>query len=149
MSASEDSGQARPRVLIAADPTTIEEARRVLGERFLVMGAASSDQMVELLDEHGDTAVLLAAQRLDSVRGSELMARAQRIRPRARRILLMKEHEMSIVIEAINDGRIDQVLQLPIEDEHNDLESGSNLVCKVEIKSETGGRHDDDEGGEA
>ena len=36
-----------------------------------------------------------------------------------------------------------------VEDEHNDLESGSNLVCKVEIKSETGGRHDDDEGGEA
>ncbi|MBT8492866.1 MAG: EAL domain-containing protein [Deltaproteobacteria bacterium] len=121
MPASEDSGQARPRVLIAADPTTIEGARRILGERFLVMGAASREQMVELLDEHGDTAVLLAAQRLDSARGSDLMSQAQRIRPRTRRILLMKEHEMSIVIEAVNDGRIAHVLQLPLEEEHNDL----------------------------
>jgi len=117
MTAAEDAPQTRARILVADEPASLEKAKQLLGERFDVLVAASVDQALELLDEHGDVAVLLADYRLGATRGSELLARAREARPRTRRMLSLSEVEISILVEAINDGRVDRVVRKPWEDD--------------------------------
>ncbi len=114
---AEDSPSTRARILVADEPASLERAKQLLGERFEILVAASVDQALELLDEHGDVAVILADYRIGATRGSELLAKAREIRPRTRRILSLSDVETSILVEAINDGRVDRVVRKPWQDD--------------------------------
>lgn len=112
-----DVNGSRSVVLLAVEPAGQGDLQAILGERFEILTAGSEDQVLELLDEHPELAVIIASHRFGAARGSDLLTRARRSRPHAARILSSSEVELSILMEAVNDAGVVQLIRPPYQDD--------------------------------
>src|ERR1700733_9024666 len=103
--------------VIDDDPGVVRTLRddlgRRFGEDFRVLGASSAAaglaMLCELADEHVTVAVLIAGHQLREMPGVEFLARAHRMHPRAKRVLLVERDysARSPVIRALTLGQAD------------------------------------------
>ena len=112
----------RPALVVVDDePTVLRAVRRDVQGRFgasyRVIGAPSGAEAEELLGElarRGEAvALVLADQRMPGMTGVELLDRARRIYPKAKRALLTAYADTDAAIAAINQAQIDYYLQKP------------------------------------
>jgi thioredoxin reductase (NADPH) len=116
-------------VLLAADadPDALERVERELSDRYAssyrVVGTGSPAEALEILarlaDAGGDVALVLAAQWLPEMTGSELLERVRRLHPHAKRGLLVgwgewgEQQTAEAIFESMALGRIDYYVLRP------------------------------------
>jgi len=112
----------RPAIVVVDDePTVLRAVRRDVQSRFSpayrVYGAPSGAEAEDLLGElarRGEAvALVLADQRMPGMTGVELLDRARRLYPKAKRALLTAYADTDAAIAAINEAQIDYYLQKP------------------------------------
>jgi thioredoxin reductase (NADPH) len=93
------------------------DLRRKYGERFRVVRANSGASALEALEtlklRNAAVALLLVDQRMPHMTGVELLEKALRIYPDAKRVLLTAYADTDAAIRAINSARIDHYLLKP------------------------------------
>lgn len=113
-----------PRALILAvddDPAVgraVErDLRRRYGSRYRVVLADSGEAGVDVVEQvvrRGEpVALLVADQRMPGMSGVEFLARALKVAPQAKRVLLTAYADTEAAIRAINELRLDQYLMKP------------------------------------
>jgi thioredoxin reductase (NADPH) len=112
----------RPILLAVDDDPSVLEAvvqdlRRQYGEKYRVLragsGPAALDTLNQLLAREEPVALLLSDQRMPGMTGVELLERARKIYPDARRVLLTAYADTEAAIRAINSARIQYYLTKP------------------------------------
>jgi thioredoxin reductase (NADPH) len=103
------------------DPEVLKALERDLrqhyADRFRVMransGAAALGALEQLRDRQTPVALLLVDQRMPQMSGVELLEKAMRLYPTARRVLLTAYADTDAAIRAINSARLDYYLLKP------------------------------------
>jgi response regulator RpfG family c-di-GMP phosphodiesterase len=105
---------AKPRVLCVDDePQILEGLSLHLRRNYLPLTATSGAAGLELLAQHGDTAVVISDMRMPGMDGAAFLARARTAAPDAIRMLLTGQSDIQSAISAINEGRIFRFLPKP------------------------------------
>jgi thioredoxin reductase (NADPH) len=111
-----------PLVLAVDDDVPVLDAvvadlRSRYGDRFRIAAAGSGADAVELLERaarRGDAVALVVAdQRMPEVAGTDVLAVARRLHPRARAVLLTAYADTDAAITAINDISLDHYILKP------------------------------------
>ncbi len=108
-----------PKILLVDDELPIlNSLKRVLrreGHEILV-AQTGQDALATL--HQAEVAVIVCDYGLGSMTGTEVLAKAAKIRPNTARIMLTASNELKTAQDAINRGRISQFLLKPWEDDH-------------------------------
>jgi thioredoxin reductase (NADPH) len=113
---------ARPIILAVDDDASVLEAvvqdlRRKYGQNYRILRAGSGQAALDTcaqLKERGDAVALIVSdQRMPGMAGVELLERAQKVYPEARRVLLTAYADTEAAIRAINTARIHYYLTKP------------------------------------
>ncbi|KQP18262.1 hypothetical protein ASF43_10570 [Pseudorhodoferax sp. Leaf267] len=107
----------QPTLLLVDDEENIVAAlRRLLrAEGWLVLGATSAEQALQLMARH-EVDVILSDQRMPGMTGVELLRRARVLCPDTVRLVLSGYTELQAITEAINEGAIYKFLAKPWDD---------------------------------
>jgi diguanylate cyclase (GGDEF)-like protein len=106
-----------PRILAVDDePDNLKALERTLRSRFRVVAVSDPAAALEALQKE-DFAVVVSDQNMPGMLGTELLARAAKIRPHSTRILLTAFTETRILLDAINRAEIYRYLTKPWENE--------------------------------
>ncbi|HEX5209901.1 MAG TPA: EAL domain-containing protein [Steroidobacteraceae bacterium] len=107
-------GPARPVVMCVDDePGVLEGLRALLGRKYPVITAADGKSALALLERHPDVAVILSDMRMPGIDGIEFLARCCSLVPRAQRIMLTGQADLSIAMSAVNRGQVFRFLTKP------------------------------------
>src|SRR5690242_13257179 len=102
-----------PEVLRAID----RDLRRKYGQDYRIVraesGTSALDALRELKLRDDEAALLLSDQRMPEMPGTEFLAQAAKLYPRAKRVLLTAYADTSAAIDAINSARTDFYLMKP------------------------------------
>jgi response regulator RpfG family c-di-GMP phosphodiesterase len=102
-----------PEVLVVDDePEVLRTLEDLLRKEFQVHATSDPDAALQLLATHPIAAVI-TDQRMPKVSGTELLARAVKLRPDTVRILLTGYSDIDATIRAVNDGRVFHYLTKP------------------------------------
>jgi diguanylate cyclase (GGDEF)-like protein/PAS domain S-box-containing protein len=107
----------QPTLLLVDDEENIVAAlRRLLrAEGWLVLGATSAEQALQLMARH-EVDVILSDQRMPGMTGVELLRRARVLCPDTVRLVLSGYTELQAITDAINEGAIYKFLAKPWDD---------------------------------
>lgn len=87
---------------------------RAFGDKFKILSAANASDGYRLLEQHRDEiALLITDQRMPGEKGVELLQRAQRLHPKAIRILTTAYSDFDVAIDAVNSGAISKYVTKP------------------------------------
>jgi DNA-binding NtrC family response regulator len=78
--------------------------------------AASAEEALKIFNEE-DIAVVISDQRMPRVKGSELLAEINRLKPHCKKILLTGYSDITASIDAINKGSVNKYIAKPCEKE--------------------------------
>ncbi|MDX5410762.1 MAG: response regulator, partial [Thauera sp.] len=81
-------------------------------EGYRVLTAASGEEALALLAEH-EVGVILADQRMPGMSGTEVLARARQMYPKAVRMVLAGNTGVDSITEAVNRGELFRILLKP------------------------------------
>ncbi len=102
-----------PCVLVVDDETEITASvAELLRDEYAVLTASSADEALALLEEHA-VAAILTDQRMPGGSGAELLERALHIAPETTRILFSGYSDISVVVDAVNEGQVFHYLAKP------------------------------------
>jgi response regulator RpfG family c-di-GMP phosphodiesterase len=108
----------RPRILcIDDDQLLLGGLRRQLSRQFEVVTAASGEQGLLVLQEHGDFAVIVSDMRMPGMSGVEVLSRARTLCPDTTRVLLTGYTDIDSAAAAINRGNIFRLLLKPSKED--------------------------------
>ena len=80
---------------------------RAFGDKFKILSAANASDGYRLLEQHRDEiALLITDQRMPGEKGVEFLQRAQRLHPKAIRILTTAYSDFDVAIDAVNSAAI-------------------------------------------
>ncbi len=106
----------KPHVLCVDDEAAVLEGLTLhLRKEYRVTTAGSGPAALELLKKHGDFAVVISDLRMPEMSGTDLLAAAKELAPKASRVLLTGHSDMNSAIEAVNRGFIFRFLTKPCE----------------------------------
>lgn len=100
-------------ICVDDDRSNLNALGRVLRSRFTVLLAADGEQALALLEQHPDTAAVLADLRMPGLPGGELLARVAERRPHCRRAVVTAYPDSDELITAINAGVLHYVITKP------------------------------------
>ena len=105
-------------LLLVDDETSVLAAlKRVLRrENYRILSAGSGSEALSLLAQH-PVGVILSDQRMPGMSGTELLARARIMHPKAIRMVLSGYTELDSLTDAINRGEISRFLTKPWRDD--------------------------------
>lgn len=102
-----------PEVLVVDDePEVLRSLEDLLRKEFQVHATSDAEAALQLLATRPIAAVI-TDQRMPKVSGTELLARAVKLRPDTVRILLTGYSDIDATIRAVNDGRVFHYLTKP------------------------------------
>ncbi len=113
---------ARPIILAVDDDASVLEAvvqdlRRKYGQTYRILragsGQAALDTCAQLKERNDAVALIVSDQRMPGMSGVDLLERAQKVYPQARRVLLTAYADTEAAIRAINTARIHYYLTKP------------------------------------
>ena len=105
-----------PKILVVDDEGDIlRSLRRLLRKRFEITTTTLPEEALQHLAEK-EYAVLLSDQRMPTMEGTELMARAHNASPETVRIILTGYADINAAMDAINRGHVYRFLQKPWDD---------------------------------
>ena len=108
-------------LVVDDDPQVLSAIRRDLRSRYrddyrvlaANSGAAALDAVKELKARGDSLAMLISDQRMPSMLGVDVLAKARDIYPIARRVLLTAYSDIDAAVRAINEAHLDHYLQKP------------------------------------
>lgn len=104
-----------PRILVVDDePENLKALERTLRPKYAVITSTDPKAALALLEKE-DFSVLLSDQKMPGMLGTELLAKAAKVRPLTTRILLTAHTETQILLDAINRAEIYRYLTKPWE----------------------------------
>ena len=104
-------------LLVDDEPSVVSSLKRVLRrENYRILNAGNGDEALALLAQH-PVGVILCDQRMRGMSGTELLARARTLHPKAIRMVLSGYTGLDSLTEAINRGEISRFLTKPWRDE--------------------------------
>jgi two-component system, probable response regulator PhcQ len=87
---------------------------RAFGDKFKILSAANASEGYRLLEQHRDEiALLITDQRMPGEKGVEFLQRAQRLHPKAIRILTTAYSDFDVAIDAVNSAAISKYVTKP------------------------------------
>ncbi len=87
---------------------------RAFGDKFKILSAANASDGYRLLEQHRDEiALLITDQRMPGEKGVEFLQRAQRLHPKAIRILTTAYSDFDVAIDAVNSAAISKYVTKP------------------------------------
>ena len=105
-----------PKVLIVDDEGDIlRSLRRLLRKQFEITTTTLPDEALQHLAE-GEYAIVLSDQRMPTMEGTALMAKAREVSPDTVRIILTGYADINAAMDAINRGHVYRFLQKPWND---------------------------------
>lgn len=111
--ASQES-RAREHVLCVDDePQVLKGLALHLGRHHHVITATSGAEALGILERDPSIAVVISDMRMPGMNGAAFLAQARRVSPRASRILLTGETDLTSAIAAVNEGQIQCFLTKP------------------------------------
>lgn len=103
-------------LLVDDEPGVLSALKRLLRrENYRILTASSGEEGLALLAEH-EVGVILTDQRMPGMSGTEFLARARSMHPRAVRMVLSGYTGLESVTEAINRGEVFKFLTKPWEE---------------------------------
>ncbi|HSG21352.1 MAG TPA: EAL domain-containing protein, partial [Azonexus sp.] len=103
-------------LLVDDEPSVLSSLKRVLRrENYRILTANSGEEALALLAEH-EVGVILTDQRMPGMTGTELLARARIMHPKAIRLVLSGYTGLDSLADAINRGEIFKFLTKPWEE---------------------------------
>jgi signal transduction histidine kinase len=108
--------QAYPILYVDDEVTNLQGMRYLLDDRFTLLTTADPAEALQILNNE-QIAVLLTDQRMPSMAGTELCARARDIKPDTVRILITAYADLHAAIDAVNRGQIRRYLSKPHSEE--------------------------------
>jgi CheY-like chemotaxis protein len=100
-------------LLVDDEPSVLSSLKRLLRrENYRILAADSGEAALKLLAEN-EVGVILTDQRMPGMTGTELLARARAMHPRAVRMVLSGYTGLDSITEAINRGEIFKFLTKP------------------------------------
>ncbi|MGC8800334.1 MAG: response regulator [Chloroflexus sp.] len=110
---TEASDEQRPTVLIVDDdPNVTSSLARSLRDRFTIFTATDAETALHILQQQ-PVAVILTDQRMPTMSGIELLARARELQPEARGFIISGYTDPAALIEAINLGSVQGFMSKP------------------------------------
>ncbi|MGB9739060.1 response regulator [Chloroflexus sp.] len=110
---TEASDEQRPTVLIVDDdPNVTSSLARSLRDRFTIFTATDAETALHILQQQ-PVAVILTDQRMPTMSGVELLARARELQPEARGFIISGYTDPAALIEAINLGSVQGFMSKP------------------------------------
>ena len=105
-----------PKILLVDDEGDIlRSLRRLLRKRFEITTTTLPEEALQHLAEK-EYAIVLSDQRMPTMEGTALMARAREISPDTVRIILTGYADINAAMDAINQGHVYRFLQKPWDD---------------------------------
>src|SRR6185312_9461707 len=95
------------------EPGVLEGLRAILGRKYSVISAADAKSALCLLGQQPNVAVILSDMRMPGMDGIEFLARCCSLVPRAQRIMLTGQADLSIAMSAVNRGQVFRFLTKP------------------------------------
>ena len=87
---------------------------RAFGDKFKILSASNASDGYRLLEQHRDEiALLITDQRMPGEKGVEFLQRAQRLHPKAIRILTTAYSDFEVAIDAVNSAAISKYVTKP------------------------------------
>ncbi len=103
-------------LLVDDEPAVLSSLKRLLRrEGYRVLTAGSGEEALALLAEH-EVGVILADQRMPGMSGTEVLARARQMHPKAVRMVLSGYTDVDSLTEAVNRSELFRILLKPWEE---------------------------------
>ncbi len=103
-----------PRILYIDDESTnLTAFRASFRKLFPVLTAKSGEEALDILESHGDIAVVVSDQRMPGMTGVELLKEVKDRFPGPKRIILTGYSDMDAIVNAINEAQAWQYLTKP------------------------------------
>ncbi|MGR3177576.1 MAG: response regulator [Candidatus Anammoxibacter sp.] len=107
----------KPNILLVDDEEDIiDTLYDIFMDTYNVLKAFNSKDALDILQKE-DIAVIVSDHKMAGMTGTELLAEAQKIKPKTIRILLTGYAELSDGLEAEKNGVIDKYLEKPWDDD--------------------------------
>lgn len=121
MDSLNDLAQAAPPPMVQSRILVVEDDRSVLDtlvrilhlDHFEVLTALSAEEALQVLDQHGEVAVIIADQRMPGMSGTEFLCETIGRFPNTSRIILTGYTDIESLVEAINSGRVYRYITKP------------------------------------
>ncbi|MEO7954855.1 MAG: hybrid sensor histidine kinase/response regulator [Polaromonas sp.] len=99
------------------EPQACKWFARLFGDEFTIVTAGGVDQALQLLDQHtSEIAVLVTDFRMPGRNGLDLLRAAQAGHRHVVRLMATAYAEKDVALAAINQGRVQQILEKPFDD---------------------------------
>lgn len=106
------------RILFVDDePAVLDGYKRILHREFEVNTAIGGAQGLNLIEKDGPYAIVVSDMRMPEMSGSQFLARVRQITPDTVRMLLTGHADLSVAIDAVNEGNIFRFLTKPCDKE--------------------------------
>ncbi|MBI4208249.1 MAG: response regulator [Deltaproteobacteria bacterium] len=117
------------------DRMQLERFEQKLGKFFKVIPADSGPKGVEVLEKNA-IHVVVADQEMQGMNGIEFLKEAQRISPHVPRIMLTAQEGEALVIQAVNEGKVQGYVRKPLDGKESEVLSLLNLCYQNYLKEE-------------
>jgi diguanylate cyclase (GGDEF)-like protein len=105
---------ARARAIVVDDePMNLELLERSLRRKYIVLAAPSPERALEILRAENNVALVISDYRMPGMNGAELLAKASKLHPHAKRVIITGYADADNVITAINEGQIHYLVKKP------------------------------------
>lgn len=106
--------QAKLKMLIVDDePDNLDLLYRTFRLEFQVLRAESAPAALELLDRHGEVAIIISDQRMPEMLGTEFLSRTVEKFPDTIRMVLTAYTDVKDLVDAINSGKVFKYITKP------------------------------------
>lgn len=101
-------------ILVVDDETNVLDGiERLLHGEFSISKAQDADQGVELIEQCGPYAIVIADMRMPGINGARFLARVHKLAPNTVTMLLTGYRDIDTAIVAVNEGHIFRYLKKP------------------------------------
>ncbi len=99
------------------EPAVLEGYKRILHREFEVNTAIGGAQGLTMIESNGPYAIVVSDMRMPEMSGSQFLARVRQIAPDTVRMLLTGHADVTVAIDAVNEGNIFRFLTKPCDKE--------------------------------
>lgn len=100
-------------MIVDDEPDNLDLLYRTFRRDFTVLRADSALQALELLDQHGEMAIIISDQRMPEMLGTEFLSKTVDRFPDTIRIVLTGYTDVEDLVEAINTGKVFKYITKP------------------------------------